>query len=296
MKKIAASGKNTIAGELPGTAQNLPVKRDNYFFLRSLVPGRFFVYFRVVAFLLLKKLYGSTQRALKAVAGNTMQAGNYLVYTRYLSSILKERDKVPDHKIIELGNQEASDIIRKVTGSPGYSYEGGDYLLFIDEAFSGSPVFNLKAIVDVDTYNRFLKMLSTYAASAGQRLLVKLHPYSYTVGHFIKDDNIDYVTEASLSELIANASGIFGFSSTLLIPAIFVKKACVFKLNDFSDIHKALVKMDYCKVLDFHHLQLTDIQFGDKPTESQVKQFIDYFLYKPDDQYLDRLKKILLRD
>lgn len=290
-----AAMKSAAAAGVAATGSPVP-RRDNHFFLHSLRFGRLFLYYRIVKFLLLKKIFGSTQRALKAIAGETMQAGNYLVYTKYLSAVLQERDKVPDHKITALGNYEANEIIGAVTASPGYSYEEGNYLLFIDEAFAGSPAFKLKAIVAIDAYNRFLQMLSGYAASVGKRLCVKLHPYSYQVDHFIKDDNIDYVREVPLNELILHAAGIFGFSSTLLIPALYVKKACVFRLNGFSDIHKALKEMDYCKVLDFHGLQAADIGFAARSGEEQVKKFVDYFLYKADNKYLDRLKKALVQD
>ena len=147
-------------------------------------------------------------------------------------------------------------------------------------------------MITIAQYNNFLVTLADYAFSDTKKLKVKLHPFSYDVDHFVLHPNIEYIKHADTAKLIAACSGVFGFSSTLLLPAIFVKKACIFKLNNFSHIHAALNKINYCKVLDFYTFKPADIEFYDKTTLHE-DTFIKYFLYKADNNYIERLKNIL---
>lgn len=291
MRRILGSQKQAA-----GNSQNFDspvVARNNKFFTHSFKIRRAGLYYRILKFLVLKKILYSTQRALKAVAGEIMQTDRYIVYTKHLSKIFQERDKVNDSKMIEIGNDEANKLIDSLLKADNHSFTEGDYFLFIDEAFTGSVEYLLPPIVTVQEHNDFLLKLSAYARSKEKRLRVKLHPYSYNVDHFIEDDNIDYVKQSDITELISNACGVFGFSSTLLIPAMFVKRACIFKLNNFSHIHQALTQTGYCKVLSFHDFITRDIEFNDELSEKQVQDFIKYFLYKLDDKCLERLKQVL---
>lgn len=267
--------------------------RNNAFFFHSFRIRRIGLYYRIIKFLVVKKNRSSTQMALRSIAHKILQPDYYIVYTKYLSNIFIERDNISEDKMIEIGNDEADQLILEIQNTPGYSYDKGDYFLFIDEAFTGSAELLLPPIVSIEKYNEFLLLLSVYARSKGKRLRVKLHPFSYNVDHFVTDDNIDYIKHANFRELIVNACGVFGFSSTLLIPAMFVKKACIFKLNNFSDIHRALNNIGYCRVLDFHHLKLTDIEFNDNVSATQREAFISHFLFKLDNECTNRLKKIL---
>jgi hypothetical protein len=293
MRKILAVQKPANAADNILEEVKPVIARSKSFFLRSFKIQRARLYFRIIKFLFLKKALHSVQKALKAVAGEIMQPDCYIVYTKHLSKILLERDNVDEKKIIEIGNDEGNRLIKEIQNTKNYSYSQGSYYLFIDEAFSGSEEFLLPAIVSASDYNNFLLLLSDYAKLQNKRLMVKLHPFSYNVNYFVKNDNIDYVKQVDIADMISNACGVFGFSSTLLIPAIFVKRACIFKLNNFSDIHQVLAEIGYCKVLDFHALKLNDIAFNEAPSESQVKDFIKYFLFKLDLDGLLRLKTVL---
>lgn len=287
MKRITSSQNNNYSDQ---NTISPPGKIS--FLRRSFNPGRLPVFIKILIFLLFKKITHSTQRALKFIAGEYVQADHYIVYTKYLSKILVERDKVPDHKFIEIGNNEANQIINNIVHSGDNSYSIGDNFLFIDEAFSGSEEYALQAIIPVEQYNSFLKTLADYSLSKKKKLKVKLHPFSYSVDHFVSHPNIEYIRHADTTDLIAHCAGVFGFTSTLLIPALFVKSVCIFKLNDFSHIHKALEKMNYCKVLDFHTFKPEDIEFKAR-VSPEVAEFIQYFLYKLDNKYMERLKQVL---
>ncbi len=282
-----------IAGEsiIPlHKASSLSNKRN--FLTRSFSLQRLPIFARILAFLFIKSFTHSTQRSLRFIAGEMVQTDFYVVYTRYLSRIYVERDKVPAHKFLEIGNPEASRVIDEILKIPGYHFSGGDYYLFIDEAFAGSSEQNLLPIVPVKEYNDFLVTLSDYAQSKGKKLKVKLHPFSYSENHFVSHPNMELVKEADIVALIAHCKGVFGFSSTLLIPALFVKSACIFRLNEFSHIHKALMKMNYCKVLDFHSFTPEQIEFWEhRPL--QEAEFIRYFIFKMDNNYLERLSLAL---
>ncbi len=288
------SMRSLTAGK-PGHSINnrdLP-PRDNRFFWHSFKLRRLALYYRIIKFQLVKKYLHSAQRALKSVASPVLQPDHYIVYTRYLSNIFIERDGVDPGRMIEIGNEEANKLILAIQNREGYSYTSGEYYLFIDEAFTGADEFLLPPIVPTDQYNHFLLNLSAFARSKGKRLMVKLHPFSYNVDHFVKDDNIDYVRQADFETIIGNACGVFGFSSTLLIPAAFVKPACFFRLNGFSDIHKALEEMQYCKVLDFRRFSIGEIVFNEQVTAAQQAEYIRYFLYKLDDKCQQRLADII---
>ncbi len=288
MRKIARNGEKVVTAVTP-----VRFKRNNRFFLSSYRIQRTALYFDLLSFIIAKKFMHSVQRALQAVAGKRLHADVYIVYTRYLSRIFQERDQVPGHKMVEIGNGEANSLVNNVRSRPDYSFTDGEYFLFIDEAFTGSEKFLLPPIVSFEEHNRFLKTLSDYAQRSGKRLKVKLHPFSYGEPRFLNDENIDFLEEADLTDLIAQSCGIFGFTSTLLIPAIFVKRACLFKLNDFSDIHRALTAINYCSVLNFHHFSTQDITFNDELTEIQASEFIKHFLFKLDDKCDERLQLIL---
>jgi hypothetical protein len=274
--------------------QHAPLASAKLSFLsNSLTFKRLPVFLRILGFLLFKKLTHSTQRALRFIAGEPVQVDHYIVFTKYLSRIFVQRDKVPERKFIEIGNYDSNRIIDHILHAANYSFTGGDYFLLIDEAFSGSKAYGLRAVVPADKYNDFLVILAEYALSQGKKLKVKLHPFSYAADHFVTHANIEYVKNVDTADLIANCGGVFGFTSTLLIPALFVKRACIFKLNDFSDIHKALTEMHYCKVLDLHDFNISDIEFNDRLTKEQTDAFIKYFLYKLDNKCEERLKIIL---
>jgi len=287
-EKIGRETKSDINVEIKSKASSPKIS----FLKNSITPERIPIFIKIFSFLVYKKYSNSLQKALKLIAGESVQADHYIVYTKFLSRIFVERDKVPDEKFIEIGNEEANQIINHIfeAGDPGES--NSDYFLFIDEAFSGSAEYDLPPVVTAGKYNNFLSALADYALSKEKKLKVKLHPYSYSTNHFVTHKNIEYIRHADTTNLIANCSGVFGFTSTLLIPALFVKSACIFKLNNFSHIHDILEKMNYCKVLDFNTFKPDEIEMKAR-NASQTSDFIHYFLYKLDNNCMVRLKEIL---
>ena len=109
MRQIDLENKMAILEQTESTA---PGKIS--FLKNSFSFNRISIFTKIVAFLLFKKFSHSVQGSLKFIAGESTQADRYIVYTKYLSKIFIERDKVPDSKFIEIGNHEANEIINRI--------------------------------------------------------------------------------------------------------------------------------------------------------------------------------------
>jgi len=264
------------------------------FLKRSFKLSRLPIYLKIIYFLVYKRRSGSIQRALQFIAGDTTQTDHYIVFTKHLSKIFVERDKVPASKFIEIGNEEASRIVNTIRSDSSYDFDKGDHILFIDEAFAGSEEQALPPIIDPEAFNEFLFRLAEFAGTIKKKLLVKLHPFSYNSKHFKVHENLEYIKDANTTELIATSYAVVGFSSTLLIPALFVKRCCLFRLNEHSHLHALLLKLDYCKVIDFQSFSPANIKFNDPETvKNKREELIHELLYTLDGDYYSRLKNAL---
>jgi hypothetical protein len=240
------------------------------------------------------KLFNSHFKALNLLKHNSRTANMYLVYTDYCSQILKTRDGVKDSQIIEIGNPEADEIININNNRPSHYSKELNYFLLIDnilaeaEGYPNSPVSK-------NDVNLFYSKLNQFAKKQGKKLYIKLHPFSYSSTYFIKDPNIVYLRDVEdMAKLIIESFAVFGHNSTLLIPAIALKKSCLFRLTEKSLLLDFMEQFNYSPVLDYFTFSIDDIRFNDTISESQIAAFNKFYLYKVDGKTKKRLKTYLL--
>jgi hypothetical protein len=272
--------------------QNVTGSFAKQFFLNSIKIYNVRALLTIIKLKLLKKLFGSEQKALYYARSGIRKADKYIVFTKFSSTMLVDRDGIEDFRFFETGNPEADDIIRSVKTCP-HSENTEKYFLLIDDPLAEVKEYDTSGFISKDQVNNFHAKVNEYALQNGKRLKIKLHPYSYDSDFFILHSNIDYVKDADLASLIGNSDGVFGVLSTLLIPALFVKPGCVFKFNDEYDLHKFLVKSGYCKVLNYSTFLVDEIELNNHKTQAQNDQFIKAYLYQEDGNSLERIKKSL---
>lgn len=240
----------------------------------------------------LSKLLKSYQKALYHTKSTSRRTDKYIVYTKYCSRMLAERDGVKDEMFLETGNPEADDVLEQLLAENAPESEN-DYFLLIDDPLGEVQEWGTDGFISKNSVNAFHTRLNDFALSKGKKLKIKLHPYSYASAFFVEHENITYIREGNVVELIRNAAAIFGILSTLLIPALYSKPCCIFKFNDKYDLHKFLNATKYSPVLDYFKFQIEDISFNYDTTPEQKMEFIKAYLYKEDRQSLLRIKEIL---
>lgn len=238
----------------------------------------------------LTKLFRSRNKAYNFTQSNSRQADKYIVYTKYCSLVLAERDGINDKKIIEVGNPEADEILIQME----HEFEPlmpDEYYLLIDDPIAEAQDSN--GLFSIDMIKEFHSKLNKYAFEMKKKLVIKLHPDNYGSTWLYKDDNIIYMRDSNIANLIKYCSGIFGGASTLLAPAILNKPACLFKYNDDYIFQKFVSAKNYCTVLNFFNFHHTEISFKNEVSPEQRSEYIDAFLFKDDKKSLLRIKSIL---
>lgn len=261
------------------------------FFIRSVIfakPSTLPYIFRLQY--LKRKYYEIT--ALQKLRSEHRIPSKYIVFTKDNASIFCERDGANSENFIEIGNPEKDDFFQN-----DFQVEktSENYYLLIDEPWSeikdyASPGFGISK----EQTNNFYKTLSEFAKKKGAKLKIKLHPYSYKSDFFISDPNIEYIRDTDTKSLILNSKAVFGFSSTLLLPAIFFKKCCLFNFWEDMSFQRDLKELEIVQVLEYHQFTIDDIDFdGIEKTEEKVRRFVEKFLYKTDGNSVKRLEQVL---
>lgn len=271
------------------------IKVDRFFLLifllRSVALITPMVLLYVFKLTYLKRKYLEVE-ALKKAPSKFRRPNKYIVFTKDNASIYMERDKVAQEQLTEIGNPEMdmyfnSELTKK--------YSESNYYLLIDQPWSevkeySSPGFG----VSKEQTNAFYTKLADYASSQSAKLKVKLHPYSYESTFLIPHPNIEYLKDVDMVELVLNSKGVFGFSSTLTLPAIYFGKCCLFKIWEQSSYQNEIEELKVAQVLDYHTFTIENINFKSIEKETKyLELFVKKYLYKVDSGAIDRLKQIL---
>lgn len=215
-------------------------------------------------------------------------ADQYLCYTRFNGRIYQEREGVLKDRIAEIGNPTYDSFFefdrKKIEKK---------YYLLIDQPFTENQ-FNNFGISENEMNNFYLK-LNEFCESVNAKLIIKLHPESYTGTFMVKNKNITYVKKADIESLVFNSLGCFGTFSSLIIPVIYFKKCYLFKISGLeSNTQEDIIRLSVVKSLDFHEFSPRDINFSNfNKRENKLGEFIKKFLYKIDGQSLMRLSQAL---
>jgi CDP-glycerol glycerophosphotransferase (TagB/SpsB family) len=222
------------------------------------------------------------------------QADNYLVYTKYNGQFFKEIDGITEDKMLPVGVPEFD----KFFSDPDLTnsmFRASGYNLLIDSALTYNEVFKTQGIIDQDVYNEFITKVNEASKLEGKKLIIKLHPFSYQNTKFIQDPNIEYIKDTDVVEIILNADHIFGFDSTLMLIAIYLKPTILFTIHDFGYLQTNVQAINVAPVLRFDQFNIDTLReaMKFKPTEEATRLLIDRFLYATDGKTYERIRDIL---
>jgi len=288
--KLPRPADNKIIPERKGVNK----KSGVLFFLNSLSFKTIFPFITIFQIELLKRFLKSHTKAYRYTKYSSRRARFYIVFTRFCSGILKIRDGVSFDAMLEVGNQEADEIFKQVNQEELPLYSEKPYYLLIDDPLGEIADYNTNGIFPKEDVNSFHQKLNQFALQNNKRLIIKLHPDSYNSTFFIKDDNVTFVKQANIPNLIKFSSAVFGGTSTLLIPALKLKPACLFKYNNKFELHRFMTDIDYCKVLDYQNFKTEEIIFDENIADDKKKKFTEAYLYSNDQASVNRIKDILL--
>jgi len=162
------------------------------------------------------------------------------------------------------------------------------YYLMIDTSF-----VDYHKPISREQIQRCYQALAEYCRLNDAKLYIKLHPWNYETPGLVNDDTISFfrnVNMAELAKLIVNATGCFGFYSTLTMPIAFTKPTIQIKYDDIFE--PSLVSNNITPLLDFYTFEVSDINFGSfRNIDEGLKT---KFLFATDGNAVQRLKEILL--
>lgn len=245
-------------------------------------------------FLLAKKYYSRKLRShevLQKLPWKARMADRYLVYSRKVAQLFCERDGLSEQQLEEIGFLEYDAFF---TENSAVSEK--NYFLLID--FPLSPIreyntegygFSHEEVLD------YHKRIARFCAKKGAELWVKLHPYQYPISAFVDGGGIRYFRdETPVESLILNAMAVYGFSSSLMLPAIYWKKVCLFRFLKDSDYIHALEQYGVCSFAAFPQFTEEDLNLDSlQISEEQKAHFVRDYLIFDDGKSLQRLKDIL---
>ncbi|MEL7006115.1 MAG: hypothetical protein AAFN93_25820 [Bacteroidota bacterium] len=182
-------------------------------------------------YLLLSK-YISHRKASYYIKDATRLPDIYLCFSHENAQLHFELDGVGKNKIALVGNPELEKIVRKYHELT-LNDEKIEYWLHIDQPLSGGDLG--ENFISRNYHHDIYTKLSEKAKSEGCRLIVKLHPGSYSDQDLPKDENIDWVKETEdITTLIKGAKVCTGFYSSLLVPCIAFKPTILVQVFDIS--------------------------------------------------------------
>ncbi len=230
--------------------------------------------------------------ALKKAPSKYCRPDKYLVFTKDNASIYTERDQVSPDDLIEIGNPEMDEYFNY---KPLHIPEDNAYYLLIDQPWSEVKDYNSPGFgISKEQTNSFYKELAEYCEYYATKLKIKLHPYSYSSTFLLNHPNIEYIHDVDIVPLIMDSRGVFGFNSTLTLPAIYFKKSCLFRIWEESSYQNDIEALGVAQVLEYHGFTKEKINFEqiDK-TQSAISQFVQKYFHQADGNAVERLKQQL---
>lgn len=265
------------------------------FFLKSVVLVKPSSILWVLRFYFLKRKYTEIE-ALTKLKSNDRNADFYIVYTKKNSELFKIRDGILESQMIEVGNPEMDEFLTKKLVRRNHV---NPYYLLVAQPWVEVKEFNSKGYgITSKMCNNFYLKINKFAQDKGAKLIIKLHPYSYSSSFYVKHSNISYIREHNdLPRLIKESIGVFGYSSSLMIPAIYFKKCCLFKVLKSSSFQDKIQEIGIATVLDYYSFELSDLEMTPYPPSQKMKKaFVDEFLSYEDGNTAERIKNILINN
>ncbi|HMJ47604.1 MAG TPA: hypothetical protein VK498_09750 [Ferruginibacter sp.] len=218
----------------------------------------------------------------------------YMVFSEEDIKFYIELDNCRREDFIVLGNLEITPAINMAKEK---GITDGNYLLYVETPLSiiENNEFDIGKI-SAQECNALISSMNEYAIANELKLIIKLHPYSYSNTFFIQHPNITYDKTNEKEILILNAHAVIFYNSSLAIPCLFFKPCCMFIIGAVDEFQSAIRDLNICAVVDFSKLinDPATISFF-TPGEKEKQAFVDKFIGKnADGNGLKRLKKALL--
>ncbi len=221
------------------------------------------------------------------------RADQYLTYCPYNQRFHKARDHVPDDVFVLTGIL-AFDGWAALESHPNDEM-GKAYMLLIDQPLSGGD--NCDFFLPQSDKEELLRTLDIFAGANGMELLVKLHPIDYAKADPFAGQNVRFLRQvADLGQLVKGASGIFGFFSTLQLPAILLAPNILFRHPSFPDLVNDIAEFGVISVYDIGSFTAAHLSF-DIPsrTVENLARYTHEFLYCLDGKSTKRSVEALLK-
>lgn len=218
----------------------------------------------------------------------------YIVFSEEDVKFYSDLDDSSRDDFTVLGNLEITSAI-KLAEHRGVTEDG--YLLYIETPLSviEGNEFDINKLT-IEEVNGLISSMNNYAMHRGWKLIVKLHPYSFSNSFFIKHPNIHYEKGSEKEALILGANAIVFYNSSLSIPSLFFKPCSMFLIGEADEFQSVLRSTGICQVLDYKTL-INDpgsLRF-EKPSGEARSAFIEKYIGKgADGKGLERLKETLL--
>lgn len=228
--------------------------------------------------------------AMKRVRFSDRIPDSYICFTENNATIHKELDKISDEIIDYTGVPELDVFFKEV--NHGKPLIEGSYYLMVSQPFAQNQWWNLG--VSVEQENEVCTKLANWCSSNSSKLVVKLHPENYESTWLVKHSNIIYAKELPVANLMHFAQGVFGSTSTLMLPAVY-NKPCFLLLIHNSGFQKKVRELGLARGADYLNFTQDEIVFktnDDKNVES-LEEFEKKYLFKADGKSVERLREIL---
>lgn len=239
----------------------------------------------LMRFLVLSARYRSVHERLYNTKSRFRLADNYIVFTKHLARLLKERDNVEEKRMLEVGPYSLDDLFQGLAKYVNTG-KGQPYVLMIDQPIGDSYFPNKKM---------FWEKLATGWNSLGYRLVIKLHPMDFIKSDPLVHSNIEWVREYEKpAELIGKATACMGYFSAMLLPVIWYKPCGLFNPTN-QILIKEWEELKMAHLLDincFDQEQLADCLKFKK--EEKRENYKELFLFKEDGKGVERLIKELI--
>ncbi len=236
-----------------------------------------------------KKRKKNDYLAFSELQSESRRAQEYWVFTKSNAELYKKRDGISEARMKEFGNPEMDSFCEA-----NKDFQKEDYFLLVDQSFAeikdwNSPGYGPTKQKVIDFYTS----LREFSKDKGARLLVKLHPYSYNSDFFEGLDGVTFIKEADLIPLLFKAKGVFGFFSSLMLPAVYYKPCILFRMFDESDFINRVEDLDLARVVDYQSFDPLELEFPDSKPQEGLAKFEAEYLYKADGNSISRLAELL---
>jgi hypothetical protein len=257
------------------------------FYLRSFSFPSIVVAFNYLVKLRLLRRKHYEIEALRLLHSDLRIADDYVVFTIYNNSFHNIRDGVTNDRYVVIGNPEFDEYTEA-------KRREDNYYLYIHSPLTYLPEWDSEGFMTQEQENECLRKMNAFALSKGCRMYVKLHPYSYDNPDFYQHENLVYWKDASNADLIMQAKGVFGFNSTLILPAAYFKNTCLFTLGAFSHVQEELARLGVVTLLPFHEFTTEEIEksMTENPARD-IDGLLEKYLFRMDGKALERLKNYL---